>query len=71
MRLRVAQVRLTERISRLKHFAVVQKDPAAHGEALQSGVLFFEFAGDLLPTGKAIFSKANGWGHNVASFIEP
>src|SRR6267143_602851 len=57
--------RLTERISRLKHFAVVQKDPAANGEPLQSGVLFFEFAGEPLADRKAIFSKANGWGHNV------
>src|SRR5882762_7695379 len=59
------KVRLTERISRLKHFAVVQKDPAADGEALQSGVLFFEFAGEPFADWKAIFSKANGWGHNV------
>src|SRR6267378_6274091 len=57
--------RLTERISRLKHFAVVQKDPAADGEALQSGVLFFEFVGEPLADRKAILSKANGWGHNV------
>src|SRR6267378_3799912 len=57
--------RLMERISRLKYFAVIQKNRAADGKALQGGALFFEFVGEPLADRKAIFSKANGWGHNV------
>src|SRR5260370_326960 len=58
------EFRLTESISGLKHFAVVQKDPAADGEALETRV-YFEFVGEPLADRKAIFGKANGWGHYV------
>ena len=57
--------RLTECISRLKHFAVVQEDPAADGETLESRTLFFEFVGKPLADWKAIFGEANGRSHHV------
>ncbi len=59
------EFRLTESISGLKHFAVVQKDPAADGEELETRVFYFEFVGKPFADRKAIFGKANGWGHYV------
>src|SRR5260370_37606775 len=58
------EFRLTESIPGLKHFAVVQKDPAADGEALEARG-YFEFRGGPLAGRKALFGNANGRGHYV------
>src|SRR5260370_6903317 len=46
--------RLTENISGLKHFTVVQKKPAADGEALETRA-HFQFLGAPLPHPKPLF----------------
>src|SRR5882762_6589604 len=59
------ELRLTKRIPRLKHLAVVQENSAADGETLETGALLCEFMGEPLADGKAIFSKANGRGDDI------
>ena len=60
------QLRLEEGISGMKHFALVQKNPAADGEALEGRAFLFEFVRKPLANGKALFGQANGRSYHIA-----
>ncbi len=62
---RGGELRLTKRIPRLKHLAVVQKDPAAESEALESRALRFKLVRKPFTHWKAVLGKANRRSHNV------